>query len=265
MGTLTGASERGSVGLLREGLLACAASGLSGTLRITGLPGGTIHLADGLVTGIETPGAPSPEVILLRSRRVTEARWDSAFAAAATVNGPVSAQLTGRQIVGVGELEALLRIALADAMFVLASGDVEEYRAEPGAADCALPLHPGADGDWLLAEASRRIQIVAGLSFPATQDRGRIAAAPGAARPKSRLGDGQAEIMALANGRRTVRDMAFALGRGVYGTMLQLAQMYHAGLLVTSSEGARDGQQAGGQLPRRGKSLPRRPGPKSQP
>jgi hypothetical protein len=79
--------------------------------------------------------------------------------------------------------------------------------------------------------------------------------------------------MALADGRRTARDIAFVLGRGVYGTMLQLARMYHAGLLVTSPQGgasqpaarqashpAGGEQQADSGLPRRNKSLPRRPG-----
>lgn len=36
------------------------------------------------------------------------------------------------------------------------------------------------------------------------------------------LGDGQDEILALADGRRTTRDIAFALGRGVYATTLPL-------------------------------------------
>ena len=59
-------SDEGSIGPLREALMVCAVSGTSGVLRITGDPGGTIHLADGLVTAVETAGAPGPEVLLLR-------------------------------------------------------------------------------------------------------------------------------------------------------------------------------------------------------
>ena len=62
--------------------------------------------------------------------------------------------------------------------------------------------------------------------------------APGAAQPGVLLGQGQDEILALANGRRTARDMAFALGQGVYATTLQLVRMYGAGLLVTASQRA---------------------------
>ena len=267
-------SEDGSAGPLREALAVCAATAMSGVLRVTGDPGGAIHLADGLVAAIETPGAPGPEVLLLRSHRVTESAWDEAFTAAA-VGGPMDAELVRRGMAGAGELEGLLRVALADAMFVLAGGTVEEYRAEPGSADVVLPLVPGAGPDGLLAEAARRIRVLAPVPF--RHDRDKIVAVPGAARPGIRLGEGQDEVLALADGRRTTRDLAFALGRGVYSTMLQLARMRQAGLLVTvpSRASGPDGrgrgrpglggeQPEGSGLPRRGQGhqgLPRRIGP----
>jgi len=213
--------------------MVCAAAGMSGTLRVTGDPGGAIHLTDGRVAAIETPGAPGPEVLLLRSHRVTEAGWDDAFAAAATSGGRMRAELVRRAMVGSGELEGLLRTALADAMFVLASGTVEEYRAEPGPVECALPLEPGAEPDGLLAEASRRIRVLAAL--PGRNDRGRLRVVAMPVPPGVRLGEGQDEILALADGRRSPRDLAFALGRGVYATMLLLVRMQQAGLLVPVS------------------------------
>jgi len=267
----TTGSEDGSVGPLREAIIVCAAAGMTGVLRVTGDPGGAIHLADGLVTAIETPGAPSPEVLLLRSHRLTESGWDAAFAAAAA-GGQMNDELVRREMVGAGELEGLLRTALADAMFALASGTVEEYRAEPGLVDLVLPLEPAAEPDGLLTEATRRIRLLA--SLPARPDRDRIVAAAGAAQPDVRLGDGQDEILALADGRRTARDLAFALGRGVYATMLQLARMRRAGLLATvpsraagpgrrePGRAARDDVPVASGLPRRqkdGPASPRRP------
>jgi hypothetical protein len=266
---MTGA-EDGSVGPLREALMVCAASGTSGVLRITGDPGGTIHLADGLVTAVETAGAPGPEVLLLRSHRVTESRWDAAFAAAATRGSPLSAELVAREAVGAGELEALLLTAMADAIYVLASGTVDEYWAEPGPSDDGLLLEPGAEAAGLLAEAARRIKVLASLPFPAADRRERLVAAPGAVRPGVRLGAGQDEILALADGRRTTRDLAFALGHGVYATTLRLAEMHAAGLLMTASAAAASrsarqagqpaGQESGDELPRRKglAALPRR-------
>jgi len=231
-------SENDLVGPLREALVVAAVAGMSGTLRVTGDPGGTIHLANGRVAGIETPGAPGPEVLLLRSRRVSEPAWDAGFAAAAAAGVPLGAELVKRGIIGSGELEALLCTAVADSMFVLASGTVDDYRAEQGPVDFVLPLDAGAEADWLLTETARRLQVLA--SLPVRPDRGRIVAASGAEPLDLRQG----EILALADGRRTARDLAFALGRGVYATLLQLARMYEAGLLVTAAE--RAGFQPGG-------------------
>jgi hypothetical protein len=272
-GMMIKGSDDASVGPLREALMICTVSGTSGVLRITGDPGGTIHLADGLVTAIETAGAPGPEVLLLRSGRVSESAWDAAFAAAAAGGRAMNAELIRRQLAGTGELEALLLTALADAMFALAIGTVEEYRAEPGPPGSVLALAPGAEADGLLAEASRRIKIIASSPFPAVHRRGRLVAAPGAVRPGVRLGQGQDEILALADGRRTPRDLAFALGRGVYAMTVQLARMHQDGLLVpvsevvTSRPGRQAGQpapaepEAGNGLPRRGKGMHWRSGP----
>jgi hypothetical protein len=268
---LTTGPGDGSVSLLREALMVCAASGTSGVLRIAGDPGGTIQLAGGLVTAVETAGAPSPEVLLLRSGRLSESGWDAAFAAAASAGQAMSAELIARELVGAGELEALLLTALADAVFVLASGDVEECWAEPGPPVSLLPLEPGAGAERLLAEASRRIRLLASLPVPAGWRRERVAAAPGAIRPGARLGAGRDEILVLADGRRTHRDLAFALGRGVYATILRLAGMYEDGLLVTASSQAAsrlprpaghpaaEREPAG--LPRRDKGTSRRVGP----
>ena len=262
-------SEDGSVGPLREALTVCAAAGMSGILRVTGNPGGAIHIADGLVTAVETPGAPGPEALLLRSHRVSESGWDEAFAAAAASGALMSAELARRELIGAGELEWLLRTALADGMFALANGTVEEYRAEPGPVDFVLPLRPGAEPDSLLAETTRRIRVLATL--PARNGRDRIVAATGAVQPGVRLGDGQDEILALADGRRTARDIAFALGRGVYATMLQLSRMQRTGLLVAVSPQAADAAAAQARrpaarndaplasaLPRRQRDIPRR-------
>jgi hypothetical protein len=256
-------SEDASVGPLREALTVCAMSGTSGVLRITGDPGGTIHLSGGLVTAIQTAGAPSPEVLLLRSGRVSESAWDTAFSAAAAAGRAMSAELIARELVGTGELEALLLTALADAMFVLASGTVEEYRAEPGPPDSVLALEPGADADGLLAEATRRIKVLASLPVPLVHRSARLIAAPAAARPDVQPGPGREEILALADGRRTPRDLAFALGRGVYAMTVQLVRMRQDGLLVPVSaqlasrlvrqEGRTEPEPGG--LPRRAKGL----------
>jgi len=225
-------AEEAAIGQLREAFTVCVAAGTTGVLQVTGDPGGAILFDRGHVIAVQTSGAPSPEVLLLRSKLVPESEWNAAFAAAAATGAPMSAELISRQLVGAGELEALLLAALADAVFVIASGTVDEYRAEPGLPDCELALEPGAEAAWLVAEASRRIRVLAAET--SGHDRW-IVAASGAVRPGVMLGGGQDEILALADGRRTARDIAFVLGRGVYATMLQLDRMRQAGLLSTVS------------------------------
>jgi len=68
--------------------------------------------------------------------------------------------------------------------------------------------------------------------------RARVEPAPGVAVDGAVFGGGRDELLALANGRRTPRDLAFALGRGVYATTLELSRMQREGLLVTTSHRA---------------------------
>jgi hypothetical protein len=222
---------------LGRALLDCAAERASGVLRVTGEPGGTIHLTDGRITAISTPGAPDPEAILLRSGRVQESAWLAAFAGAAP-DGRMGAELVRRDLIGAGELEALLRMALADAMFALSAGQVDDCELEPAEDGSLLPVQPATEPDWLLAEAGRRIQVLALLPNPVVHDRDRVTSVQGAWIPQVGPGDGRAEILALANGRRTARDIAFVLGRGVYAVTLQLARMCDSGLLVIGSSRA---------------------------
>jgi hypothetical protein len=221
-------------------LLDCAAGRRSGVLRVTGDPGGAVYLSDGKVTAISTPGAPDPEVILLRSGRVPELGWSAAFAAAAA-SGAMGAELVRRGLIGAGELEAVLRLALADGMFALAAGRADDCHLEPAELSSLLPLEPGAEPGWLLAESSRRIETLAARPHPIAPDRDRVSPVPGAWTPRTSPGDGQSEIVALANGRRTARDMGFVLGRGVYAVTLQLDRMRAAGVLAVVSSRIPDG------------------------
>jgi hypothetical protein len=221
---------------LADALRQYDAARFSGVLQVEGQPGGTIYLTDGRISGCETSGAPSLEVLLLRSRTVSEPDWDAAFTAAAVNERLMTDELTERALLGAGELEALLRVALADAMFALVSGRVDGW-TEAAAVNCALPLSPPARSGWLLAEAARRGQALAAFTAPAIGAQDRIAAAPDLARPGHVLSHGQEELLAVADGRRTPRDLAFALGRGLYETMLQLSRMRADNVVLVTSPG----------------------------
>jgi len=242
-GLTRAADAAGPDGGLADALRQHAAARFSGPLRVTGDPGGIIFLAEGGICGCQTPGAPGLEAILLRSRRVTEADWEAAFSAAAVNGRPMAAELIARELLGAGEAEALLRTALADAIFAVLGGRVDGWTEAP-AADCLLPLTPPARPGWLLAEATRRSQALAALAGPPVSPRDRVTARPATLRASTAhasgpgAGTGEADVLALCNGRRTVRDLAFALGRGLYATQLELARMRDRGLVAIGSYGA---------------------------
>jgi hypothetical protein len=263
----------GPLGPLDQALRECEAERFSGALHVIGAPGGLICLVEGAVSAIETPWSPSPEVIFLRSGRVSPADWEAASTAATVARGRMSDELVTRGLVGAGELEAVLRTALADAMFAFAAGFVDTCRAEAGALDFEVPLEPGAQADWLVAEALRRMQVLADFSGPPLHARARVTAAPRAARLDNILDDGREGGLALIDGRRTIRDLAFARGRGLYVTMLEVARMRSDGLIAAPAPGgqhpgdeeADPGQKAAAVgptasgLPRRHKDRPVQP------
>jgi hypothetical protein len=224
----------GAPGLLGAALLACSADRAFGTLLVSGDPGGTIHLADGGVAAIDSPGAPGPDVVLLRSGRVSEPGWQDVFADAAA-EGRMGVELVRRGLIGAGQLEVVLRAALADSMFALMSGHVDGCQLGPAATACLLPLEPPADPSWLLDEASRRLQVLASMPNRVQHDRDRVLRGHKAPPVGSSLDGGREGILALANGRRTARDMAFALGWGVYALTLEFSRMQEAGLLTIGS------------------------------
>lgn len=272
----------GPLGPLDEALRECEAGRFSGALHVIGAPGGIIWLVEGAVAAIETPWSPSPEVILLRSGRVPPADWEAAFAAASVARGHMTDELVTRGLVGAGELEAVLRTALADAIFAFAAGFVDTCRAEAGALDFEMPLEPGVEAHWLVAEALRRMQVLEGFPGPQLHARARVtavpqaarpAAVPQAARPGDLLGDAHDGGLALIDGRRSIRDLAFARGRGLYVTMLEVARMRSDGLIALPAPGRQSpddedanprpkaaavGPTASG-LPRRHKDRPSQP------
>ncbi len=62
----------------------------------------------------------------------------------------MGSELVERGLIGDGELEAVLRIALADAMFAVAGGLVDETAVEHATTPSLLPLEQPA-APWLAA------------------------------------------------------------------------------------------------------------------
>ncbi|MFD4953621.1 MarR family transcriptional regulator [Streptomyces sp. NPDC058451] len=201
--------------------------GHSGTVVISGAPGGKIHLRDGRIVAVETPGAPGVESLLLASGRVDDASWRSACAADSGTEGGVGAELQARGLLAPEEFEIVCTAAVFDGAFALAlspPGDWEVTEPIPTAV-----IGPAFEPHLLAAETSRRLLLLSRLWGPPAEF-ARTRVRPDADRPAS-VPSRYAALLEAANGRRTPRDIAFALGRGTYAVMLDLARMAELGLL----------------------------------
>ncbi|WP_161789855.1 hypothetical protein, partial [Streptacidiphilus neutrinimicus] len=252
-------SERDRIArVLPEGVVAAltaqSRAAATGTLLVAGDPGGLLRLDGGRITGAESPGAPGAEALLLRSGRVLEASWVAAYQAGAP-HGRFAVELVRRGLVGAAELETVCLMALFDAVFAIAAGTVEECRWQPPAPDlgAGAGVEPVGREPWtsevtrvdagqLCAETERRLAALAQFPTPVRPGRDRLAAvaepaapqATGAAGPNAGLraaGGLRREVLGLADGRRTARDIAFLLGRGVYPVTVETSRLLADGLV----------------------------------
>ncbi|MEU5311251.1 hypothetical protein [Streptomyces sp. NPDC021562] len=203
----------------------------SATVLVAGNPGGVIHVRDGLVVAMETPAAPGVEVLLLKSRRIAEEDW-AALRATGTDPAHLASELVARGLLGAAELEITGQAALFDAAFALALTRPEGWEAaEPRPhLDTGTAVPPAR----MVSETSRRIRLLANeRGATARFARDRLAPAPAAGDPAriARLSPRHRAVLTAADGRRTPRDIAFTLGRGLFAVMLDLRDLLALGLL----------------------------------
>ncbi|MEV6544085.1 hypothetical protein [Streptomyces sp. NPDC051665] len=201
------------------------------TVAVTGTPGGSIHVRDGLVVAMETPGAPGIEGLLLRSGRIGEQAW-SAVRASDTTHEHLGAELVDRGLVGAAELEVISLGALFDAAFALSLAVPDSW--EVTAPVPTLYRNAGVTPERLLGEVSRRVNLLAGEpGSVAALARTRMQPASTAhlPEPADRLPARHRAVLAAADGRRTARDIAFTLGRGLFAVMIDLRHLLDRGLV----------------------------------
>lgn len=206
----------------------------TGSVTVSSAPGGTIHLERGLITAIETPGAPTVETLLLKSRRVGEADWSAAETAAAAnaqgvtglQGGDLGAALVAQGSIGAAELEMVCAAAAFDGAFALVLSPPGSWEVAEAAAPARIALRPGIEPQRLFEETGRRVALLTRLWGPPGQlARSRIRPATPAGSTAPRIPDRYREILVAATGRRTARDIGFALGRGLFAVLLDLARM----------------------------------------
>jgi len=227
----------------------------TGAVTVSGSPGGTIHVRDGLVVAIHTPGAPAPDALLLRSRRVDEDEWNAALEAGRG-DGRPDAALVRTGVIGAGELDALCRAAVFDGAFAMSLSPSVDWTVDESVPTPAFAAYVGVEPQPLADETARRMLLLSGLWGPLGEFAGsRITPAPRVEMARVPMSARFHDLLSAANGRRGARDIAFALGRGVYAVMLDLARM-HGRRLVQ-----REVPSAAGPVPILTARMPGDPGP----
>lgn len=244
------------------------------TVSVSGSPGGTLHVRDGLVVAMETPGAPGVEAILLKSGRLTEEAWTSVRAADST-HEHLARELVAAELIGAGELEVVSLGALFDAAFALSLNRPTDW--EVGDPVPVLYAGAGVPPERLVTETTRRFGMLAKEPGAiARSARDRVLTSPAAGLPEStaRLSPRHLDLLTAVDGRRTPRGLAFTLGRGLFAVLLDLRHLLGLRLIEyatppgaagrpstaprTPSPSVVPSAPATSGLPRR---LPRRPGP----
>lgn len=215
--------------LLARALAACGRDGFTGEVRVSGSPGGAFHLRGGLVVAVESPGAPAPEALLLRSGRIGGEEWSALVRESGGARWPADG-LVAHGYAGAAQLRVVCTMALQDAAFAVVAGSVDDCERGPAAGPPPAAVAVGEPPTRLLQEASRKLRALLALPYPVRPERERPVPAPVSC-AAARLGDLRCELLAHADGRRTSRDLAFRTGRGVYTVTVEVARMLGEGLL----------------------------------
>ncbi|MEV7022233.1 MarR family transcriptional regulator [Kitasatospora sp. NPDC093558] len=212
----------------------------SGTLLVTGDPGGSFRLRRGAVVEVASPGAPGVDTLLLRSGR---AGGDRAPAVRSAAEGGAGSRPAAPDRVGAAELQLVCVMAALDAALAMGIGRIDGFAVDHET-PAQRPVAPeGIEAEWLLREAERRIGALdsLGLSISPFHDRLARGNAATALLSGSVAGE-RREILLRANGRNTSRDIAFLLGRSLYAVTVDVLRMLGEGIVeaVLPAEGGPD-------------------------
>ncbi|MFF3483473.1 hypothetical protein ACFYXC_09330 [Streptomyces sp. NPDC002701] len=255
---MTAADARNLPALLRS----LHDEGYSGTVRVSGSPGGTIHLRDGLIGAVETPGAPTATSVLLTPGRIDDETWLAACAAERDTDR-LGGYLVAAGLIGAAELEVVCTAAVFDAAFAMAIGPPGGWTL--GDPEPTLLGGPGVTPRRLTEETTRRITRLSGpWGAPGELARVRPAPVPDAGLRRG-LSDRHRSVLTTVNGRRTARDVAFTLGRGLYAIMLDLTRLEAQQLIRWEAGGPPDGRPSTAPRVLPGRGAPDAPPARSAP
>ncbi|MEU3777911.1 MarR family transcriptional regulator [Streptomyces sp. NPDC032472] len=180
-----------------------------------------------------SPGAPGVETLLLRSGRVSEADWTSVIRSGAG-DGRIGRELVARELVGSAELHLMCMMAALDGALAVGMGRIDGFTIDHHSDSCRLAAPEGIEPEWLVHEAGRRIRVLGALGHSLSPFRSRPALTDAGSAQLSGPATGERrEILLRANGRRSVRDIAFLLGRSLYAVSVEVSRLMGEGLVET--------------------------------
>jgi hypothetical protein len=226
-------------GQLTARLRKLATAGSTGTLPLTGARDGIVHLRAGQVTGAESSRTPEPGTgPAARPLASVPAPGDRAQHATSLPDPAMTAALT-------------LLEPTVDAVLDLIAGEASCGRFRPvkgPTADpaIALPVEP------LLAEIARRRQLLHQMAKTVTPDTV-VTRNPAVLAPRFQITALQWALLIRAGAGTTPRDLAFALGRSVFGTTAEVYRLMALRLLSGADDpGQRSQIRVGCAAPDRG-------------
>jgi len=217
-----------ATGEIARQLAALAASGASGAVRITGHPGGVIHLAHGHLAFAESRIVPDIGSRLVNSGQLPARHWSDLLEASEPA-GCESCLLLRRGLITAAEMKELLRSVTLDALLAVAV----QAAGGPPAGLSFVPQRPHCAGSVLCldtgsawAYAVRAGKRLAGHEIR-YQARPRLCH-PGWPWPAA--SPGELAVVGQIDGRVTVRDLAWRNGLALHDTVEWVARLTELGL-----------------------------------
>ncbi|MEU2263073.1 transcriptional regulator [Streptomyces sp. NPDC019645] len=193
---------------------------------------GTLYLVEGRVVHAESPAAPGIDVLLAATGRLRADGWTEALREAGA-HGAVGRYLVDSGQVSGGELEICHLGALFDAAFFALAPSSGPTRFRYGVAHWIGPVRPVA-AEAVERETLRRRALLDRLWAHPETDTAPVVPSP---RRTVRAAPRQRAVLDLADGVRTPADIARALGRPAFHTLVDVRRLAAAGLVETPRTG----------------------------
>jgi hypothetical protein len=189
---------------------------------------GALHLADGQVTYAESPESPGLDVLLTAGGVLDDGVWREAVARAGE-DRRVGRFLVDSGRVTEGVLELCLVAALFDAAYFVLGPSSAPARFRYGAAHWLGPVRP-VPVAALERETLRRRELLHHIWPDPATDTAPLVRTDRAAEPP--VPARQKAVLNQVNGVRTAADIALALGRPAFHTLVELRRLATAGIVT---------------------------------